>query len=119
MDNQKLLQHVAVLAGQQALLDGHVALLLVRRRRRRRNRRQSRSCWVRTLLSEKRRLQFGHYDRLMAEIRMEDQKSVVPQKRSLLHVSLYSWLSTLASKVLGGSMVSSGGFVVQKRHHPR
>ncbi|KAH3775040.1 hypothetical protein DPMN_176436 [Dreissena polymorpha] len=73
MDNQKLLQHVAVLAGQQALLDGHVALLLVRRRRRRRNRRQSRSCWVRTLLSAKRRLQFGHYDRLMAEIRMEDQ----------------------------------------------
>ncbi|KAH3721854.1 hypothetical protein DPMN_064802 [Dreissena polymorpha] len=35
MDNKELLQHVAVLAGQQALLGGQVPLLLVRRRRRR------------------------------------------------------------------------------------
>ncbi|KAH3854492.1 hypothetical protein DPMN_097035 [Dreissena polymorpha] len=75
MDNQELLQHVAVLTGQQALLDGQVALLLVRRRRRGRNRRQSRSCWVRPWLSAERRLQFGHYDRLMAKLRMEDQQS--------------------------------------------
>ena len=37
MDNQELLQHVAVLAEQQALLDGQAALLLMRRRRRRRS----------------------------------------------------------------------------------
>ena len=76
MDNQELLQHVAVLAGQQALLDGQVALLLVRRRGRRRNRRQPRSCCVRPWLSAERRLPFGHYDRLMAELRMEDQQSL-------------------------------------------
>ena len=40
------------------------------RRRRRRHRRQQRSCWVRPWLSAERRLQFGHYDRLM-----EDQQS--------------------------------------------
>ncbi|KAH3883337.1 hypothetical protein DPMN_007292 [Dreissena polymorpha] len=74
MDNQELFQHVAVLAGQQALLDGQVALLLVRRRRRRK-RRQPRSCWLRPWLSAERWLQFGPYDRLMAELRMEYQHS--------------------------------------------
>ncbi|KAH3741545.1 hypothetical protein DPMN_048270 [Dreissena polymorpha] len=74
MNNKELLQQIAVLAGQQAFLDGQVALLLVRRRRQRRNRRQPRSCWVRPWLSAERRLQFGHYDRLMAELRMEDQQ---------------------------------------------
>ncbi|KAH3876259.1 hypothetical protein DPMN_000096 [Dreissena polymorpha] len=63
MVSQELLQHVAVLAGQQDFLDGQVALLLVRMRRRRRNRRLSSERW----------LQFGHYDRLMPELRMEDQ----------------------------------------------
>ncbi|KAH3858732.1 hypothetical protein DPMN_101359 [Dreissena polymorpha] len=74
MDDQEFLQHVDVLAGQQALLDGQVALLLVRRRRRRRKRKQARSYWVRPQLSAEKRLQFGHYDRLMAELRMEDQQ---------------------------------------------
>ena len=43
--------------------------------RRRRNRRQLGSYWVRPWLSAKRRLKFGHYDRLMAELGMEDQQS--------------------------------------------
>jgi len=60
-----------VLYGQEALLDAQAAL----RRRRRRDRRQLRSCWVRPWLSAKRRLKFGHYDRLMAELRMDDQQS--------------------------------------------
>ena len=37
---------------------------------RRRNRR-ARSCWVRPWLSAERRLQYGHYDRLLAELRIE------------------------------------------------
>ena len=37
---------------------------------RRRNRR-ARSCWVRHWLSAERRLQYGHYDRLLAELRIE------------------------------------------------
>jgi len=45
------------------------------RRRRRRDRRELRSCWVGPWLSAERRLKFGYYDRLMAELRMEDQQS--------------------------------------------
>jgi len=72
--NQKLFQEFVVLQGQQALLDAQAALVLLRRRRR--NRRQLRSCWVRPWLSAERRLKFGHYDRLMAELTMEDQHSL-------------------------------------------
>ena len=49
------------------------AVLLLRRRRR--NQRRRRTCWVRPWLSAERRLQFGHYDQLMRELRMEDQQS--------------------------------------------
>ena len=59
-----------MLQEQKALLDAQAAL-----RRRRRDRRQLRSCWVRPWLSAKRRLKFGHYDRLMAELGMEGQQS--------------------------------------------
>ena len=58
-----------MLQEQKTLLDAQAAL------RRRRDRRQLRSCWVRPWLSAERRLKFGHYDRLMAELRMEDQQS--------------------------------------------
>ena len=37
--------------------------------------RQLISCWVRPPLSAESRQKFGHYDRLMAELRMEDQQS--------------------------------------------
>ena len=33
--------------------------------------RRARSCWVRPWLSAERRLQYGHYDRLLAELRIE------------------------------------------------
>lgn len=57
---------------QQALVDTQTTLILAQRRRRTR---QVRSCWVRPWLSADRRLQFGHYDRLMAELRLEDDQS--------------------------------------------
>ena len=62
---------LALIQGHYALIDAQAALVIFRRRRNRRNR----SCWVRPWLSAERRLQFGHYDRLLAELRMEDQKS--------------------------------------------
>ena len=69
--NQELILQLAFLQGQQALLGAQAALVIFRRRRNRR----IRSCWVRPWLSAERRLQFGHYDRLLAELRMEDQQS--------------------------------------------
>ena len=72
--NQELFLQYMFIQGQQAVLDGQAAVI-IRRRRRRRIRIQPRSCWVRPWLSVERRLQFGHYDRLMVELRMEDQQS--------------------------------------------
>jgi len=72
--NEELFLQYMFIQGQQAVLDAQAAVIL-RRRRRRRNRIQPRSCWVRPWLSVERRLQFGHYDRLMVELRMEDQQS--------------------------------------------
>ena len=69
--NQELILQLAFLQGQHALLGAQAALVIFRRRR---NRRIS-SCWVRPWLSAERRLQFGHYDRLLVELRMEDQQS--------------------------------------------
>ena len=63
-----------LLQGQQTLVDVQLAILLLRRLRRR-HRRQQRSCWVRPWLSAERKLQFNHYDRLLEELRMEDQQS--------------------------------------------
>ena len=74
VQNPELLLPLCLLQGQQALLNEQVALLKVRRRRCIQNRRR-RSCLVRHWLSEERRPQFGHYDRLLAELRMEDQQS--------------------------------------------
>ena len=59
--------------GQQAIIDAHAAFLVVQRRRRRQK--QCKSIWVRRWLSAERRLQYGQYDRLMAELRMEDVHS--------------------------------------------
>ena len=49
------------------MLGAQAALVLFHRRRNRR----ARSCWVRPWLSAERRLQYGHYDRLLAELRIE------------------------------------------------
>ena len=73
MERSKLLQQVLLLQGQQAIIDAHAAFLVVRRRRRRQK--QCRSIWVSRRLSAERRLQYGQYDRLMAELRMEDVHS--------------------------------------------
>ena len=59
--------------GQQAIIDAHAAFLVVRRRGKRQT--QCRSIWVRRWLSMERRLQYGQYGRLMAELRMEDVHS--------------------------------------------
>ena len=70
--NQELILQLAFLQGHHALIDAQAAFMIFRRRRNRRNR----SCWVGPWLSAERRLQFGHYDdRLLAELRMEDQSS--------------------------------------------
>ena len=74
-DNQNVLLQCALFQSIKNLLDAQAALGLFRRMRRRRNGRQPRSCWARPWLSVERRLQFGHYDRLIAELRMEDQQS--------------------------------------------
>ena len=72
MERSRLLQQVLLLQGQQAIIDAHAAFLVVRRHRRRQK--QCRSIWVCRWLSAERRLQYeyGQYDRLMAELRMED-----------------------------------------------
>ena len=60
---------LALLQGHHALIDAQAALAIFRRRRNRRNS----FYWVRPWLTAERRLQFGHYDRLLAELRMEVQ----------------------------------------------
>ena len=67
---------LALLENQYAILEADAAMIIIRRRmRRRRRRRRQRTCWVRPWLSADRRLQFGHYDQLMEELRMEDTQS--------------------------------------------
>ena len=74
MERSRLLQQVLLLQGQQAILDAHAAILVVRRRSRRQKR--CSYIWVRRWLSAERRLQYGQYERLMAELRMEDVHSL-------------------------------------------
>ena len=62
---------VAALQEEHAILEAQAALLIQRRRRRRR----PRMYWVRPWLAADRRLQFGHYDRLMSELIFEDIQS--------------------------------------------
>ena len=69
--NREVLLQLALLQGHHALLGAQAALVLFHRRRNRR----TRSCLVRPWLSAKRRLQYGHYDQLLAEMMIEDQQS--------------------------------------------
>ena len=63
--------HMVHFLQQQIILEQQVALaLLIRGRRRRR-----RAYWVKPWLSTERRLMYGHYDRLMAELRVDDPSS--------------------------------------------
>jgi len=68
-----ILHSLLLLKEQQAELDSEAAVLLVRRRRRRQ--RRPKAFWVRPWLQAERRLLYGHYDRLIAELRREDQQS--------------------------------------------
>jgi hypothetical protein len=68
--NVLLLHQMAV---YQQIQDEQLALQVIRRRRLR-NRKQ-RAYWVRPWLHAERRLLYGHYDRLLAELRMADQQS--------------------------------------------
>ena len=61
---------LALIQGHHALIDAQAALVIFYRKGNRRNR----SCWVRPWLFAERGLQFGHYDRLLAELRMEDEQ---------------------------------------------
>jgi hypothetical protein len=70
--DQVAVLHIAIL--QEELLlqeeeDEIMARAAVRRRRR------PKRFWVRSWLTANRRLQFGHYDQLMRELRMEDTSS--------------------------------------------
>ena len=75
VDRQNLLivQQLAHMQAQQAQADQ--VLINILRRRRRRRRRRERRCWVRPWLDVERRVQFGHYHRLMPELRHEDPAS--------------------------------------------
>lgn len=64
------LQLLLLIGHQQALLDVQLNVLLMRRRRR--AARRDRRFWVRPWLSVDRRLQFGSFDQLMEELRVED-----------------------------------------------
>ena len=75
-----ILHDLLLLQEQQAELDSETAVLLVRRRRRRQ--RRPKAFWVRPWLQAERRLLYGHYNRLMAELIREDQQSLYRSARS-------------------------------------
>ena len=76
-NHQLLILQFMYLQNEVMLLDAELEALLIRRRRRRRRRRQRRRWWVRPWLAVPRRLRFGHYHRLMTELRLEDEQSFV------------------------------------------
>lgn len=70
MDNVILAQYM-ILVQEQHDIDHQLVLSVLRQRRRARRRR----CWVRPWLGEVRRELFGHYSRLVPELRLEDHAS--------------------------------------------
>ena len=86
---QNVLLQCALFQGNQTLLDAQAAPVLFKRIRRRRNKRKPRPCWVHPWLSVERGIQFCHFDRLMAELRMEDQQAAL-QEAVVLLVALYN-----------------------------
>jgi len=73
MDEATQLHFMLLAQAQLELLDGQALITL--RRMRRKIRRQPRSCWVRSWLLADKLLLYGYYDRLMYELRIEDQAS--------------------------------------------
>ena len=72
MKNLLVLQQMLIVQQQQANDHATAVISLIRRRRRRARRRR---CWVRPWLGDVRREQFGHFNRLMSELRHEDPAS--------------------------------------------
>ena len=72
MDPQHAVLHMLLVLQQQAIVDQRLIMMMMRNNRRRRRRK---AFWVRPWLSADRRLQFGQYDTLMAEMRVEDTAS--------------------------------------------
>ena len=73
-DRLLVLNNVILMQAMQAEMEAAAGVLVMMRRRRWRQRRAS-NFWVRPWLQTERRLLYGHYDRLMEELRQEDQQS--------------------------------------------
>ena len=73
--DQAALHQIAGLQNHHALLHDQVVQIILRRRQRRRRRRRPRRFWVRPWLAADRRLLYGHFDKLMVELRLEDEHS--------------------------------------------
>ena len=72
MDPQHGVLHLLLVLEQQVIANQqHIMVQIMRRRRRGRRK----AFWVRPWLSADRRLQFGQYDTLMEELRVEDTTS--------------------------------------------
>ena len=69
--NRLQLVHWLVQLNQQQNAN-NMLMLQVQQERARQQRRRRRTAWVRAWLGGERRLSFGHYHRLMAELREED-----------------------------------------------
>ena len=69
MDNMLLVQQLILVQEQQQVIDQQLAVGIIKRMKRRAIRRKY---WVRPWLGELRRKQFGHFNRLMPELRHED-----------------------------------------------
>ena len=73
-DRLLVLNNVILMQAMQAEMEAAAGVLVMMRRRRRRQRRVP-NFWVRPWLQTERKLLYGHYDRLMEELRQEDQQS--------------------------------------------
>ena len=73
-DRLLVLNNVILMQAMHAEMEAAAGVLVMMRRRRRRQRRAP-NFWVRPWLQTERRLLYGHYDRLMEELRQEDQQS--------------------------------------------
>ena len=62
-------------------------LLIARRRLLRRRRRRAPRWWVRPWLTPARRLEYGHYNRLMQELRVEDENAFANYVRMPPHMT--------------------------------
>ena len=86
VERQQAVLFIAYMHVQQVQDDANVVHIIQRRRRRRAPRR--RIVWVRQWLDVDRRLQYGHYHRLMYELRYEDPASYFHFLMSKVYVTL-------------------------------